>query len=212
MPPPGQPPYSPQAPTYPAGSTWVIQTPPRRGLRWWGWLLIIGGGLFVVCCGLGTAASLLRGAAGATTTQGRAGSATATQQPATVGSTITVNGVSCTLLDARIIRGDIYIKPDPGNVFVLVTVKLVNNSTSEFSYSPYSFNAESGTGNLRRPDIFFPGSASTSTPLRDGALAMRGSVEGVILFQIPEGDHQARLTWQPTIFSDKSSNAWLLGV
>lgn len=221
MPPSGQqPPYN-QPPTYPPMGYAPPPAPPqKKGMRWWGWLLIIGGGTLVACCGLGILIMALGNAANHTTTgntngstSGSTSSATATPQgPAKVGSTITDDGVSCTLVSATVVKGDAYIKPDAGNVFMLVTVKIVNHSSSEFDYNPYDFNAEWGTGNLTHPEIVYPDSVSNSSELHDGTLAVGGTVQGQILFQVPKDDHQAKLTWQPGFFSDKTSNAWLLGM
>jgi len=193
--------------------------PQKKGMRWWAWLLIIGGGLLVVCCGLGVVITAISAANGSTTTSssGSTGNstsgATATPKgPAKVGSTIIDDGVSCTLVSAKVVQGDEFVKPDSGNVFVLVTVKIVNHSSSEFEYNPFDFNAEWSTGNITHPEILNPSSVSDSTQLHDGTLAVGGSVQGQILFQVPKSDHQAKLTWQPSFFSDKTSDAWLLGI
>ena len=182
-------------------------------------MLIIGGGLLVVCCGLGVVITAISAANGSTTTSssGSTGNstsgATATPKgPAKVGSTIIDDGVSCTLVSAKVVQGDEFVKPDSGNVFVLVTVKIVNHSSSEFEYNPFDFNAEWSTGNITHPEILNPSSVSDSTQLHDGTLAVGGSVQGQILFQVPKSDHQAKLTWQPSFFSDKTSDAWLLGI
>lgn len=194
--------------------------PQKKGLRWWAWLLIIGGGLLVVCCGLGVVITAISSAANGSTTTNNNGStgnstsgATATPKgPAKVGSTITDDGVSCTLVSAKVVQGDEFVKPDSGNVFVLVTVKIVNNSSSEFDYNPLDFNAEWSTGNITHPEFVTPDGVSDSAQLDDGTLAVGGSVQGQILFQVPKSDHQAKLTWQPGFFSDKTSDAWLLGI
>lgn len=197
--------------------------PQKKGMRWWGWLLIAGGVVLVACCGLGVAVSALSSAAGGRTTtnsnstvgstSGSSSKATATPQgPAKVGSTITDNGVSCTLVSAKVVQGGSYDKPDSGNVFVLVTVEIVNNSSSEFEYNPYDFNAESGSGNLTHPDFYYPDDLYGGHQLNDGSLAVGGSVEGQMRFQVPKGDHKAKVTWQPSFFDDKTSNSWLLGL
>lgn len=226
QPPNGQPPYTQPPYTQPS----MVYAPPpappqKKGVRWWGWLLIIGGGLLVLCCGGGIAITALSSAASRTTTNSTNGSSSSTSSSATassatatpqgsakVGSTITVDGVSCTLVSAKVVQGDAYVKPDAGNVFVLVTVKIVNNSSSEFDYNPFDFNAEWTTGNIVSEEFVSPDSVSSSQQLHDGTLAVGGSVQGQILFQVPQGDHKAKLTWQPNFLSDKTSNAWLLGL
>ena len=228
MPPGQQPPYAQptyvQPPTYPPVYHMGYAPPPpsrKTGMRWWGWLLIAGGVLLVGCCCVGGMAMALRGAGPSRITTGSAPGApssvastatAAARNYANVGDTITADGVSCTLVSARIVPGDQYFKPDAGNVFVIVTVKIVNNSSSEFGYNQYDFNAESGTGNLRHPEWFFPDLVAGITRLKDGTLAIGGTVQGDILFQVPKDDHQARLTWQPRFYSDRTSNVWLLGI
>ncbi len=218
QPPNGQPPYT-QPPAYNMGYAPPPAPPQKKGLRWWAWLLIIGGGLLVVCCGLGVAVTAISNAANGnkTTTNNTSGNtskgATATPKgPAKVGSTITDDDVSCTLVSAKVVQGDAYNKPNAGNVFVLVTVKIVNHSSSEFDYNPYDFNALWSTGNITHPELSYPDGVSESNQLQDGTLAVGGSVQGQILFQVPKDDHQAKLTWQPSFFSDKTSDAWLLGI
>lgn len=217
-----QPPYT-QLPAYNMGYAPPPAPPQKKGLRWWGWLLIIGGGVLVLCCGGGVVVTFLANAAnGSTTTNhnGNTGStnnptsgATATSQgSAKVGDTITVDDVSCTLVSAKTVQGDEFVKPDSGNVFVLVTVKIVNNSSSEYDYNPFDFNAEWSTGNIIAEEFVTPDSVSSSHQLNVGTLAAGGSVQGQLLFQVPKGDHQAKLTWQATFLSDKTSNAWLLGL
>ena len=34
----------------------------------------------------------------------------------------------------------------------------------------------------------------------------------VIIYQLPKGDHEAKLTWQPNIFGNSTQNAWKLGL
>lgn len=223
QPPYGQPPYT-QPPAYNMGYAPPPVPPQKKGLRWWAWLLIIGSGLLVLCCGGGLVIAALSNAASKTTTNSTDGSsntpssgptsvATATPQGAAkVGSTITDNGVACTLVSAKVVSGDQFVQPAAGNEFVLVTVKIVNNSSSEFDYNPLDFNAEWSTVNITHPEFSTPDGVSESQELNDGTLAVGGMVQGQILFQVPKGDHKAKLTWQPGFFSDKTSNAWLLGV
>jgi hypothetical protein len=205
--------------------------PQNKGLRWWGWLLIICGGLLLFCSGFGAGAAATSIASSRTSTN----SANNTNSPATtasssptsgatatpqgsakqvkqVGDTITVDGVSCTLMSAQTVAGDDFAQPDTGNVFVLVTVKIVNSSSSEYDYNPFAFNAWWSTGNIVPESILGPSSVPMSQELGAGTLAAGGSVQGKILFQVPASDHQAKLTWQPTFLSDKTSNAWLLGI
>lgn len=164
---------------------------------------------------LGVVAAIILACSGATTTNvgsnnGGSGSSTPAA-PAKVGSTITVDNVAVTLISVKAISGDEFIKPKTGNQFVVVTVKIVNKSGSDFEYNPFDFNVKSGTGNLTHPEVA-PSTYKGNNELEDGSLAPGGNVTGDIIFQAPKGDHKAALTWQPSIFDSKSDNAWNLGL
>lgn len=114
--------------------------------------------------------------------------------PAKVGDTITVNNVDCTLVSVK----------DVGGGILLLDIKLVNNSGSEFSYSSsLDFHVENEAGNITDADTDF-GS------LGSGNLAPNGHVEGGVVFVIAE-QHNAQLLWQPD-YSNDLSHAWLLGL
>lgn len=137
----------------------------------------------------------------------------ASQGPAKVGSTITEHDIAATLVSVKVIRGDDFIQPKAGNEFVVVHVKLVNNSSSEFTYSLVDFHAKSGTGNITNAEVIPPSTYTANNQLEAmGTLAAGGSTQGDIILQVPVGDHKAQLTWQPSLFDDKSSNAWLMGL
>jgi hypothetical protein len=112
------------------------------GVRPW-WQTILG--LLAV---VGFSALVIRRFArlshGGTTTTGGSSNNTSTAtptSPATLGSTITDSGISCTLISAKVMNGDQILKPDAGNECVLVTIKLVNQSGSAYHYNPYDFTS-----------------------------------------------------------------------
>lgn len=136
---------------------------------------------------------------------------TATPLPR-VGSSITVDGVTATLVKVQPIQGDDFNQPKAGNEFIIVTVKLANHSGSEFTYSSADFHIRSSGGNVTDAEIIAP-STYTANNLLDanGNLTNGGSVTADVCLQAPTGDHGAKLTWQPG-FGNNGDNGWLLGL
>jgi hypothetical protein len=132
--------------------------------------------------------------------------------PAKIGQTITVNGVSCTLLKVGTIPDDDLGLLKAGNEWVVVTVKLVNNSGQDYEYMEYDFSIISGSGNATSPDI--PPSTYTANNEMsvEATLTNGGSTTGDIIFQAPVGDHKAELSWKPSYSSGTTDNVWLLGL
>ncbi len=199
-----------QQPVYPP-------LPKKRGL--WKFFAIGCGSLvilLVLIVAIAIAASSSNGSisTGTTTTsqatgasQGSSGNAVAM-----VGQTITVNSVATTLVSVHPLPvGPDDIQPKTGNEYVVVRVKIVNNGTTETPYNEFDFHAASGAGNVIDADIA-PSAYTANYLLNSGTLTAGGSVSGDIIFQVPIGDHQAELTWQPNIFSNSTTYAWNLGL
>lgn len=170
-----------------------------------GLLAIVG--LVIMACGGGANA-------GGTTTSGNAGSTStsiAPKGPAKVGDTITVDGVSTTLVSVKPIKGDEFTQPKAGNEFIVVRIKMTNKSGNEQDYNEFDFHVKTGSGNITDSTIP-PSTYTANNELNSGTLADGGTVTGDIIFEVPKGDHKAQLTWSPSFFSDKTSNAWSLGL
>jgi hypothetical protein len=146
---------------------------------------------------------------GDNSTQGAAD--TTPQATASVGSTIIVNGVSCTLLLVRSISGDETVQPKAQNHFTVVHIRLTNSTSSEIHYNPFDFHVESGGGNITDHVIILPSTYTANNELHDGALAAGGTVTADLIFQVATGDHQAKSTWQSSFFGNDTDNVWLLG-
>jgi hypothetical protein len=115
-------------------------------------------------------------------------------------------------MSVHVIQGDGYIEPDAGKEFIVVTVKIVNRSGSEFDYNPFDFHVESGTGNITDHELIPPSTYTGNNELHAGTLAAGGTVTGDIVFQVGIGDHKAAMTWQPGLFDNKTGNVWNLGI
>jgi len=131
--------------------------------------------------------------------------------PAKVGDTITVNGVDCTLISVLIIQGDEFSQPKAGNEFIVVHVKLVNNSGTDANYNEFDFHARTSSGNVTDPEAS-PSTYTANDELNYGTLSQGGNVEGDIILETPKGDHGAELSWEPAFDSNSTDNLWNLGL
>ncbi len=220
---PQQPPpqgYPPQQPYYPP----QYVPPPQKKSRTWLWIvlgvlavLILGciGVSMLVLRSAGTAinsvsttvASTVTTIAETPTTQGQPAS-----QASQVGGTITVNDVAVTLTSVKKLAADQFTQPKAGNEFIVVHVKIVNNSTGEVDYNPFDFHVRSGAGNITDEEFGAPSTYTANNMLSSGKLSAGGNVEGDLIFQVKKGDHKTQLTWQPSFLGNAGDNAWNLGL
>jgi hypothetical protein len=197
------------------------QPPKKRGVLKW---VLIGVGIALVTiiglCALISAGinsavkTATTGTISSTDTPSSNSSAekNSTGQAAKVGQTITVNDVACTLVSVKHLAGDDIVKPSAGNEFIIVHVKLVNNGSSDFSYSSADFHAVSGSGNVTNSEVA-PSTYTANNLLNSyGTLTASGKTEGDIILQVPIGDHKAQLSWKPSLFSNSIDNVWDLGL
>ena len=211
--------YPPQQPYYPPS----YGPPPQKKSRTWLWIVLgVLAVLILGCIGVSTlvlrsagtainsvsttVASTVTTIAETPTTQGQPAS-----QVSQVGGTITVNDVAVTLTSVKKLAGDQFIQPKAGNEFIVIHVKIVNNSTNEVDYNPFDFHARSGAGNITDEEVA-PSTYTANNELSSGKLSAGGTVEGDIIFQVPKNDHKAQLTWQPNFLGNAGDNAWNLGL
>ena len=128
---------------------------------------------------------------------------------AKVGDTITVNSVACTLVSVKYLPDDGIIVPKTGNIFVIVRVKINNQSDTDVSYNEFDFHARSSSGNVTDPETA-PSTYTTNDELDSGTLSPGGTVEGDIILGVPKGDHNAELSWEPYYNSSSTDNLWSL--
>lgn len=209
MPPGYQPPYQPQ--------------PPKKRAKWpW----FVGGGcliLAVAICGIlalsgafaaksvGQAVATVDTASTTTTGNTASSSSGSTNTIASVGQTITVDDVSCTLVSVKVLAPDEFNKPKSGYQYIVVHITMKNGSTGQVSYNPLDFHIKSSTGNVTETDFTTPGSYTANNALDSGNLDPGGSVSGDIIFQAPIGDAKAELTWAASIFANNTAYGWVLG-
>jgi Domain of unknown function (DUF4352) len=209
--------WQPPPPMYPP--VVIMQPPQKKSSRLWLWIVLgVIGFLLFSCIGF----FILLGAAVKSTTTGTINTVSTTttsssntpssSQIAKVGQTITVDDVATTLVSVKILTADEFTQPKHGNEFIVVHVKIVNNSTAEQDYNVFNFHVRSGSGNITDEEFVAPQSYTVNNQLNSGKLSPDGSVEGDIIFQVPKNDHKAQLTWQPNYFGNAGDNAWNLGL
>lgn len=131
--------------------------------------------------------------------------------PSKVGGTITVNGMSCTLVSVEPIPGDEFNQPKPGDTFIVVHIEIVNKSGSDYKYYQIDFQAISGTGNAIY-EVFAPSTYTANNEITLGTLISGGTLQGDLIFEEPIGDHKAEFSWQPNSLGSPTGNVWNLGL
>ncbi len=189
--------------------------PPKKKSRAWLWIALgVAGVLLCSCVGF-AAVSASQQQSAITAPASTSASTTApssSSQIASVGQAITVNDVATTLVSVQRLSGDQFTQPKDGNEFIVVHVKITNNSSSEVDYNPFDFHVRSGSGNITDEEVVPPSTYTGNNELNSGKLSSGGTVEGDIIFQVPKGDHASELTWQPSFFGNAGDNAWSLGL
>jgi Domain of unknown function (DUF4352) len=137
---------------------------------------------------------------------------TSASGPAQVGQTITVNGVSCTLISGNTIPDDGIGLLHPGDEWVVVHVKIVNQTNEDYHYALGDFNIISGTGNATLPTPAAPSTFHGTQIAITATLVPGGSTTGDIIFQVPQGDHNAELSWKPNFHGNTTDNVWQLNL
>jgi len=137
---------------------------------------------------------------------------TSSSGPAQIGQTITVNGVSCTLISVNTIPDDGVGLLHPGDEWVAVHVEIVNQTNGDYNYALGDFNIISGTGNATLPTPAAPSMYHGKQIAIMATLIPGGRTTGDIIFQVLKGDHNAELSWKPNYFGNTTDNVWQLNL
>ncbi len=95
--------------------------------------------------------------------------------------------------------GNEFIRPEAGNEYIRVNVKIVNNSNTPRSYNPFDFKVQNSTGN--RKDNTYIGEVPNE--LSYGELASGGSVVGNLIFEVPNGDSNLKLIYNSSFWGNE---------
>lgn len=92
--------------------------------------------------------------------------------------------------------GNQFSQPEAGNEFVVVSVELKNNGSSEMSFNPYDFKLQDSNG-VQKSQSFV---VSVENQLDSGTLAPGSKVSGNIAFEIPQDDSGLKLIYSGSLF------------
>ena len=185
----------------------IASTSPRRlgGFAILGLLVPLA--ISVIACGGGGATTT---SGGASSTGGGSSSAKSTQ-PAKVGDTITVSGVSTTLVSVKTLQaGEFDTAPQAGNSYFVLHIKITNKGSNTADYNEIEYKILTGAGSTNDTPAFVSAEPSNAL-LGSGQLAAGGVKEGDLVYEIGTTDHGAKLVWQPS-FDQSLDNVWSLGL
>ncbi len=114
-----------------------------------------------------------------------------------IGETATYEKVDYTVAQVAMSEGSEYNKPEDGKVFVIVSLKIVNNSDGKIDYNPFNWKVVNSQG--QEDDYSITGSLQTEHSLDSGSLIGGGSVEGDVVFEEPI-DGTLKLNFYNTVF------------
>jgi len=121
-----------------------------------------------------------------------------------VGEVISFDGKEVTVsqLERNWNSGNEFIVPESGDEFVKVQVTIKNNTESEISYNTFDWKLSDSKGVIKDVDsVVF----SVDGALNSGELAPGGEVSGFLVFQVPAGDSDLTLRYEPSFWSDKKA-------
>ena len=191
--------------------------PSKKKSKAWHWItlgvmaVLLIGGIAVVTDAIIAANHAVPIASLAQTAVATAPSGNTPSTTGKVGQTISLqDNIAATLISVKKLPDDQHSPASPGNMYIVVHIKLVNNSSRVVDYGPFDFHVKSSSGNITNETFTFGYTANNQ--LNSGKLPPGGSVEGDLIFQTGKSDHKAQLIWQPKFFGNTGVTKWLLGI
>jgi hypothetical protein len=92
-----------------------------------------------------------------------------------------------------------FYTPEEGKEYISVRVSLKNVGVDTQSFSSFDFKMRDGTG-TEKNDAFVGG---VTGELSSGSLAADGTTTGLLVFEVPTGDTNLTLVYEPSIFADE---------
>lgn len=168
--------------------------------KWWVWLIII-----IVLIGAGGAAGNKDNTA---TNSGSASNSTETKKAEEktefkVGETASFDNKTITVTDVQrnYDTGNQFAQPESGKEFVIVTVKITNDSDKTLDYNTYEFKMQDSNGVQQNEAI----TALSEGKLNSGSLAAGGKVTGKLAYEVPKDDTGLKLLYQNFSFFDNKA-------
>ena len=86
-----------------------------------------------------------------------------------------------------------FTRVEPGYELVRVYLTLTNTGNQQFPYNPLNFEVQDSNGVQRARTIV----SELPYPVESGDLAPGGTLEGNLVFEVPEGDRGLSLVYEP---------------
>lgn len=168
--------------------------------KWWVWLIIV-----IILIGAGGAAGNKDKTA---TNSGSASNSTETKKAEEktefkVGEAASFDNKTITVTDVQrnYDTGNQFAQPESGKEFVIVTVKITNDSDKTLDYNTYEFKMQDSNGVQQNEAI----TALSEGKLNSGSLAAGGKVTGKLAYEVPKGDTGLKLLYQNFSFFDNKA-------
>lgn len=115
-----------------------------------------------------------------------------------VGEKVEFEGQVVEVTDVEYSSGEDFDEPAEGNEYVIVHVRIENNSDEKISYNPFNFSMENSNGQIETQAFTI---VDNDTSLSSGELREGGNVEGTIAFEQPVDDGGLKLIFEPSFWS-----------
>lgn len=115
-----------------------------------------------------------------------------------VGETVKLGDAKITVTDVEKSQGDELEEPSEGNEFVLVHLKIENDSDETISYNELDFAMENSSGQKDEVDFLM---VEQDDHLGSGDLTEDGEVEGILAFE-QEEDDDLKLYYEPDFWNE----------
>ncbi|WP_165998432.1 DUF4352 domain-containing protein [Bacillus sp. Cs-700] len=117
-----------------------------------------------------------------------------------VGDVVQINDKELTVLKVEKSKGNEYSSLKSGDEYVIISVKITNNSKEKISYNPYDFEMSNSKGQILQHSY---SGIHEDTALHYGELAPGGTVEGTVLFEQPIDDKKLQLQYTVNFWRDR---------
>lgn len=116
---------------------------------------------------------------------------------------VTFDGVNYSITNVVRSAGAEYEVPREGYEYIIVSVKIENNSDKKISYNPYDWKMENSNGQEESTTFT---TIDNDTSLSSGDLNAGGVKEGTLAFEQPIGDSGLKLNYYSnSVFDDEAS-------
>ena len=168
--------------------------------KWWVWLIIA-----IVLIGAGGAASNKDKTATNSGSNNNSSSEKKTEEKTEFKVGETARFDNKTITDTDVQRnydtGNQFAQPESGKEFVIVTVKITNDSDKTLDYNTFEFKMQDSNGVQQNEAL----TALSEGKLNSGSLAAGGKVTGKLAYEVPKGDTGLKLLYQNFSFFDNKA-------